>query len=43
MRTLLASVLVLAMAVAMAGAVGTVTSEVIGKLGASVSLRSIAR
>jgi hypothetical protein len=43
MRTLLASVLVLALAVVLAGAVGTATSEAIGKLAASVSLGSITK
>jgi hypothetical protein len=37
MRTLIASVLVLLMAVAMAGAVGSATSGVIGRLSLSIS------
>jgi hypothetical protein len=37
MRTLIASVLVLVMAVAMAGAVGTATSGVIGRLSLTLS------
>jgi hypothetical protein len=44
MRTLIASVLVLAMAVAMAGAVGSATSGVVGQLALALSTsRSVTR